>query len=239
MIAHHFRMFTIRAWHLTDGFNEKIENAVDYDMFLKLSEVGKFKHLNKICYNRVLHGDNTSIKKLGIQKKNHFVVVNQSLNRQGITYYNYDEFDDLDESRKYIFNKTAEYQEEIDILKDIKIIRIKMPKSQSVFLSQYIKRLSEKLNNIIEYNKNIFVIVLHVDKNHLTPDIKEILAFYHKHQVNILLNNDISYYTSNRLIKTEAHLSNINKLSQLNLNCEYIILIIMTAYSLKMTAMLI
>ncbi|HDR1010018.1 TPA: glycosyltransferase, partial [Pasteurella multocida] len=78
MIAHHFRMFTIRAWHLTDGFNEKIENAVDYDMFLKLSEVGKFKHLNKICYNRVLHGDNTSIKKLGIQKKNHFVVVNQS-----------------------------------------------------------------------------------------------------------------------------------------------------------------
>ncbi|HDR1069359.1 TPA: glycosyltransferase, partial [Pasteurella multocida] len=110
MIAHHFRMFTIRAWHLTDGFNENIENAVDYDMFLKLSEVGKFKHLNKICYNRVLHGDNTSIKKLGIQKKNHFVVVNQSLNRQGINYYNYDKFDDLDESRKYIFNKTAEYQ---------------------------------------------------------------------------------------------------------------------------------
>ncbi|HDR1123020.1 TPA: glycosyltransferase, partial [Pasteurella multocida] len=104
MIAHHFRMFTIRAWHLTDGFNENIENAVDYDMFLKLSEVGKFKHLNKICYNRVLHGDNTSIKKLGIQKKNHFVVVNQSLNRQGINYYNYDKFDDLDESRKYIFN---------------------------------------------------------------------------------------------------------------------------------------
>ncbi|HDR1199810.1 TPA: glycosyltransferase, partial [Pasteurella multocida] len=85
MIAHHFRMFTIRAWHLTDGFNEKIENAVDYDMFLKLSEVGKFKHLNKICYNRVLHGDNTSIKNLDTQKKNHFVVVNQSLNRQRVS----------------------------------------------------------------------------------------------------------------------------------------------------------
>ncbi|HDR1232163.1 TPA: glycosyltransferase, partial [Pasteurella multocida] len=115
MIAHHFRMFTIRAWHLTDGFNEKIENAVDYDMFLKLSEVGKFKHLNKICYNRVLHGDNTSIKNLDTQKKNHFVVVNQSLNRQRVSNYNYDEFDNLDESRKYIFNKTADYQEEIDI----------------------------------------------------------------------------------------------------------------------------
>lgn len=181
MIAHHFRMFTIRAWHLTDGFNEKIENAVDYDMFLKLSEVGKFKHLNKICYNRVLHGDNTSIKKLGIQKKNHFVVVNQSLNRQGITYYNYDEFDDLDESRKYIFNKTAEYQEEIDILKDIKIIQNKDAKiAVSIFYPNTLNGLVKKLNNIIEYNKNIFVIVLHVDKNHLTPDIKkEILAFYH------------------------------------------------------------
>ncbi|HDR1862713.1 TPA: glycosyltransferase, partial [Pasteurella multocida] len=225
MIAHHFRMFTIRAWHLTDGFNENIENAVDYDMFLKLSEVGKFKHLNKICYNRVLHGDNTSIKKLGIQKKNHFVVVNQSLNRQGINYYNYDKFDDLDESRKYIFNKTAEYQEEMDILKDLKLIQNKDAKiAVSIFYPNTLNGLVKKLNNIIEYNKNIFVIILHVDKNHLTPDIKkEILAFYHKHQVNILLNNDISYYTSNRLIKTEAHLSNINKLSQLNLNCEYII----------------
>ncbi|MFC1088082.1 glycosyltransferase [Pasteurella multocida] len=225
MIAHHFRMFTIRAWHLTDGFNENIENAVDYDMFLKLSEVGKFKHLNKICYNRILHGDNTSIKKLGIQKKNHFVVVNQSLNRQGINYYNYDKFDDLDESRKYIFNKTAEYQEEMDILKDLKLIQNKDAKiAVSIFYPNTLNGLVKKLNNIIEYNKNIFVIILHVDKNHLTPDIKkEILAFYHKHQVNILLNNDISYYTSNRLIKTEAHLSNINKLSQLNLNCEYII----------------
>ncbi|HDR1836893.1 TPA: glycosyltransferase, partial [Pasteurella multocida] len=150
MIAHHFRMFTIRAWHLTDGFNENIENAVDYDMFLKLSEVGKFKHLNKICYNRVLHGDNTSIKKLGIQKKNHFVVVNQSLNRQGINYYNYDKFDDLDESRKYIFNKTAEYQEEMDILKDLKLIQNKDAKiAVSIFYPNTLNGLVKKLNNII------------------------------------------------------------------------------------------
>ncbi|HEA7148378.1 TPA: glycosyltransferase, partial [Escherichia coli] len=71
MICHHFRMFTARAWNLTEGFNESISNAVDYDMYLKLSEVGPFKHINKICYNRVLHGENTSIKKLDIQKENH------------------------------------------------------------------------------------------------------------------------------------------------------------------------
>ncbi|EFN9061473.1 glycosyltransferase, partial [Escherichia coli] len=87
MICHHFRMFTARAWNLTEGFNESISNAVDYDMYLKLSEVGPFKHINKICYNRVLHGENTSIKKLDIQKENHFKVVNESLSRLGIKKY--------------------------------------------------------------------------------------------------------------------------------------------------------
>jgi chondroitin synthase len=69
MILHHFRMFTARAWNLTSGFDEKTENAVDYDMYLKLSEVGSFKHVNRICYNRTLHGEKTSIKELGLQKK--------------------------------------------------------------------------------------------------------------------------------------------------------------------------
>ncbi|HFP5557367.1 TPA: glycosyltransferase [Escherichia coli] len=89
MICHHFRMFTIRAWHLTEGFNEKILNAVDYDFFLKLSEVGMFKHINKVCYNRVLHGENTSIKNAEEQKINHAHVVNLSLRRHGIKSYKY------------------------------------------------------------------------------------------------------------------------------------------------------
>jgi chondroitin synthase len=103
MICHHFRMFTARAWHLTNGFDESIENAVDYDMYLKLSEVGPFKHVNKICYNRVLHGENTSIKKLGLQKKNHFYAVNASLKRQSITDYSYSPASNLDADRLYKF----------------------------------------------------------------------------------------------------------------------------------------
>ncbi|QBC43667.1 glycosyltransferase family 2 protein [Iodobacter fluviatilis] len=104
MICHHFRMFTMRAWNLTSGFDEKISNAVDYDMYLKLSEVGPFKHLNRICYNRVLHGENTSIKKLGLQKENHFSVVNMSLQRQNIKSINYRPLnDDNDACRKYYF----------------------------------------------------------------------------------------------------------------------------------------
>lgn len=102
MIAHHFRMFTVRASHLTTGFDESITNAVDYDIYLKLSEIGPFKHLNKISYNRVLHGNNTSIKKQVIQKQNHYFVVNSSLRRQGIFNLNYKEIKTEDpSSRKY------------------------------------------------------------------------------------------------------------------------------------------
>lgn len=104
MIAHHFRMFTARAWHLTEGFDESITNAVDYDIYLKLSEVGPFKHINKICYNRVLHGKNTSIKKLDIQKYNHFKVVNKSFGRQGVKWLEYVPLNEKDEKcRKYLF----------------------------------------------------------------------------------------------------------------------------------------
>ncbi|HCO0596352.1 TPA: glycosyltransferase family 2 protein, partial [Escherichia coli] len=107
MICHHFRMFTARAWNLTDGFNEQISNAVDYDIYLKLSEVGPFKHINKICYNRVLHGDNTSIKKIGVQKENHFKVINESLARQGIKSYCFKPVNSDDSSRKYSIMKVS------------------------------------------------------------------------------------------------------------------------------------
>lgn len=104
MICHHFRMFTARAWNLTSGFDENITNAVDYDIYLKLSEVGPFKHINKICYNRVLHGENTSIKKLKKQKENHFIVVNRSIARQKLTSYKYSPETDLDACRKYYWD---------------------------------------------------------------------------------------------------------------------------------------
>jgi len=105
MIGHHFRMFTARAWNLTTGFDENITNAVDYDMYLKLSEVGPFKHINKICYNRVLHGDNTSIKQLGKQKENHFKVVKKSLGRQNAIKWSYTQLSGDDACRKYVFKE--------------------------------------------------------------------------------------------------------------------------------------
>jgi chondroitin synthase len=103
MILHHFRMFTARAWNLTEGFNEEISNAVDYDIYLKLSDIGLFKHINKISYNRVLHGENTSITQLGVQKKNHFRVVSDYLKRNNIDHIEYKPLTAFDDCRKYEF----------------------------------------------------------------------------------------------------------------------------------------
>lgn len=84
MIAHHFRIFKKRYWHRTSGFNERIRNAVDYDMYLKLCEVSEAEHLNIIGYRRRLHGQNTSVINFGEQMKNTAVVVNSSMRRLGI-----------------------------------------------------------------------------------------------------------------------------------------------------------
>ncbi|MFZ5933413.1 glycosyltransferase family 2 protein [Pseudomonas sp. HS6-2] len=84
MIAHHFRIFKKRYWHRTTGFNERVRNAVDYDMYLKLCEVSEAVHLNIIGYRRRLHGQNTSLVNFGEQMKNTAVVVNSSMKRLGI-----------------------------------------------------------------------------------------------------------------------------------------------------------
>jgi glycosyltransferase involved in cell wall biosynthesis len=80
-IAHHFRMFRRRDWLRTDGFNEQLLNAVDYDMFLKLSEVSSFHHLEKMLYLRRWHGKNTSFVNETKQSSNTHIVLTYALER--------------------------------------------------------------------------------------------------------------------------------------------------------------
>lgn len=61
MIVHHFRMFRKRDFSRTNGFNEHMHNAIDYDIFCQLSNICNFRHLNKRLYLYRLHGRNTSI----------------------------------------------------------------------------------------------------------------------------------------------------------------------------------
>ena len=83
-IAHHFRMFRRQVWMRTEGFREDIVNAVDYDMFLKMSEISYFHHLDEVMYQRRWHGQNTSFVNETFQTRNTYVVQRHSLERQGL-----------------------------------------------------------------------------------------------------------------------------------------------------------
>jgi chondroitin synthase len=86
MICHHFRFFRKRDWARTSGFDESIKNAVDYDMMLKLSEVGEVVHLNRVLYQYRKHADTTTVQNNECQTRNNFVVINNSLRRLGLTH---------------------------------------------------------------------------------------------------------------------------------------------------------
>ena len=81
MMVHPFRIFRKRDWGRTDGFNEEIENAVDFDMYSKLSDVCKFKHVEKVNYRYRLNETSTSISKKEKQDRNTMRVVENNLIR--------------------------------------------------------------------------------------------------------------------------------------------------------------
>ncbi|HID99998.1 MAG TPA: glycosyltransferase [Thiotrichaceae bacterium] len=84
MIVHPFRMFRKRDWLRTPGFNEELKNAVDFDMFLKLSEVCTIHHLDNIMYGYRWHGENTSIIHKTAQFENHVQFIRLALERLGL-----------------------------------------------------------------------------------------------------------------------------------------------------------
>ncbi|WP_422033305.1 glycosyltransferase [Roseovarius sp.] len=83
-ITHHFRMFRRAAWERTGGFREDIVNAVDYDMFLKLSEIGAFHHVDEVYYQRRWHGRNTSSVNEHHQTANTYRAQREALRRLGL-----------------------------------------------------------------------------------------------------------------------------------------------------------
>jgi len=83
-IAHHFRMFRRQAWERTSRFREDIVNGVDYDIFLKLAEVGALRHVEEVLYQRRWHGENTSQLNEQHQTANTHRVQREALRRQGL-----------------------------------------------------------------------------------------------------------------------------------------------------------
>ena len=84
MHVHPPRMFRMRDFNRTQKYNEVLENAVDYDFFLKLSEVSDGYHYQRGFYLYRRHGKNTSDVHTGIQTKNSHLAIKNSLVRLGI-----------------------------------------------------------------------------------------------------------------------------------------------------------
>ena len=83
-IVHHFRLFRARDWWRTDGFATDMDNAIDFDMYLKLSEITEMKHVREWTYVYRIHGESTSIKSSETQIINHHKSIIRALKRRGL-----------------------------------------------------------------------------------------------------------------------------------------------------------
>jgi len=80
MIVSAFRMFRKRDWMRSEGFDESLSSAVDYDMFMKLSEIGHIHPIDKIMYTYRRHDNNVSLHVVPKSQKA-LLVVNKALTR--------------------------------------------------------------------------------------------------------------------------------------------------------------
>ncbi len=88
MIVHHPRLFRKRDWSRVGGFSEELVNAVDYDFFQKLSEVGDIESHDHLLYKYTLHEQSTSVSKSKIQTENTFATMKKALDRMGLEEWN-------------------------------------------------------------------------------------------------------------------------------------------------------
>ncbi|MFA6888225.1 MAG: glycosyltransferase [Candidatus Woesearchaeota archaeon] len=103
----HPRMFRREAFYRTEGFAEDIVNAIDYDMFMKLSEVTEVRHIREpLYYYRTNHGNNTSVAKKDMQIRNAQRVMERGKARRAhsehFKFYNVEPQD----SKQFISDKT-------------------------------------------------------------------------------------------------------------------------------------
>ena len=84
MIVHHPRLFRREAWEEVGGFDENLTNAVDYDFFLKLGEIGDMEHISEKLYSYRIHESSTSQEKRAIRTDNTLVVQRKALERMGL-----------------------------------------------------------------------------------------------------------------------------------------------------------
>ncbi len=106
-IASHPRMFRRRDYARTAGFNYSLTNAVDFDFYLRLAEVGEVLHVPRILYRYRTHGTNTSLRQRLEQINNHLRVARDAIARQGRSW-TLDPLDRRDPTRYRILDASGE-----------------------------------------------------------------------------------------------------------------------------------
>ena len=86
MMIHHPRMFRKRDFYRTPQFDTSLSNAVDYDFFLKLSEITDAYHLQTPLYLYRQHNTNTSLVDSEAQDKNNHKCIQNAYKRLGIKH---------------------------------------------------------------------------------------------------------------------------------------------------------
>jgi len=84
MMVHHPRMFRKRDFNRLSGFDTSLSNAVDYDLFLKLSEIADGYHLQTPLYLYRQHNTNTSKVNTGAQDRNNHRCILSAFERLGL-----------------------------------------------------------------------------------------------------------------------------------------------------------
>ena len=87
MHVHPPRMFRMRDFHRTTKYDEELENAVDFDFFLKLAEVSDGYHFQRGLYLYRKHGSNTSDVRSDKQTENTHIAIANSVKRLGISNF--------------------------------------------------------------------------------------------------------------------------------------------------------
>lgn len=81
----HFRLFRRSAYEQIGGIDPTFEYAPDYDLSLKLSEVGEVVHLEKPLYYYRIHSNSISVAKRLEQVRFSHRAVEQAISRRGLS----------------------------------------------------------------------------------------------------------------------------------------------------------
>ncbi|MEK8017302.1 MAG: SPASM domain-containing protein, partial [Candidatus Parabeggiatoa sp.] len=71
-------------WSRTDGFDERLQNAEDYDLALKFSAICEIMHIPDPLYQYRSHGENTSVVHRAEMCRNHLRAMTSALERLGL-----------------------------------------------------------------------------------------------------------------------------------------------------------